>query len=572
MSTIHVQQIKAYLHTTFDSLIDISDYDGQPAEERESAFLTRALAAFCIMHLANTSPEDAACSVTDGGQDNGIDAIYFHDQERILYLVQSKWKHDGSGSVARGDIQKFITGFKDLINARFDRFNAKVNGRRDHIEKAIKNADSRFIIVVAYTGQDPLAIEQQRDLDDLLAEMNDTSEILNLQVLKQSRLHQIISAGAIGSPIDIEVAIREWGQVRDPFTAFYGQVSAKDIASWYELHPRLFAQDIRLYLGSTDVNTGLMDTLRNHPERFWYLNNGITVVCQSIRKKPIGGSDRECGFFECKGISVVNGAQTVGAISSTNARNPGFTEKASVFVKFVSLEHCPEGFSIEVTRATNTQNRIERRDFVALDPEQERIQREALLDGIQYVYKPGDRVTDKTKGFDFGEAAVAMACSLPDVGFAVQAKREVGKLWDDITKPPYTRLFNSGTTGTLLWFRTQILRSIDAALAGPQPLLVVNRDKLFPIHGNRFVAHVVFQKLNKLGLSSPNGHSLEDAKKQIPDLVSAALSSVAKETNSQYPDSYLAVLFKNLPKCKAILKALQEVPAQATLPQGQLFE
>jgi hypothetical protein len=31
---------------------------------------------------------------------------------------------------------------------------------------------------------------------------------------------------------------------------------------------------------------------------------------------------------------------------------------------------------------------------------------------------------------------------MPDVGLAVQAKREVGMLYEDINKSPYTQLFN----------------------------------------------------------------------------------------------------------------------------------
>ena len=43
-------------------------------------------------------PSDAAArSVTDGWADNGLDAIHYHKQELILYLVQAKCKHNGKG-------------------------------------------------------------------------------------------------------------------------------------------------------------------------------------------------------------------------------------------------------------------------------------------------------------------------------------------------------------------------------------------------------------------------------------------------------------------------------------------
>jgi hypothetical protein len=101
MSIIHVQQIKSQLVNLFEKLVDISDYQSRPAAEQESVFLTRSLSAFALMTSADIKPDKAASCVTDGGQDNGIDAIYYDDFEKVLYLVQSKWKHDRKGSIER---------------------------------------------------------------------------------------------------------------------------------------------------------------------------------------------------------------------------------------------------------------------------------------------------------------------------------------------------------------------------------------------------------------------------------------------------------------------------------------
>src|SRR5260221_12556426 len=75
MSIIHVRQIEAQIKTLFNGLVDLSDYDTRPLE-REAVFLSRSLAAFTLMHLANITPTEAAQNLVDGGQDNGIDAIF----------------------------------------------------------------------------------------------------------------------------------------------------------------------------------------------------------------------------------------------------------------------------------------------------------------------------------------------------------------------------------------------------------------------------------------------------------------------------------------------------------------
>jgi hypothetical protein len=106
----------------------------------------------------------------------------------------------------------------------------------------------------------------------------------------------------------------EWGQVQDPYEAFYGQMKLSDVAEWAGHGKTLFDRNLRFYRGSTEVNDAMERTISDASERFWYFNNGITILCQSVKKALLNGVDRAWGVFRCNGVSVVNGAQTVGAI------------------------------------------------------------------------------------------------------------------------------------------------------------------------------------------------------------------------------------------------------------------
>jgi hypothetical protein len=558
MSELHVRQIKATLDKFFTNIIDLSDVSSKAESEVRNHFLTRSLAAFVLMYLANIKPQEAAVSVVDGSKDNGIDAIYYQPPERVLYIVQSKWRHDGTGSVDRGEMQKFLKGFKDLVNARWERFNEKVSKRAAEIESALNDASTRIILVVAYTGQEPLSAEVKQDLKDAVDEINDTAELVSSQVLRQVNIYSAVAQGTEGAPIDVEIALYDWGQVREPYGAFYGQVSASDVAGWFSDHQnRLFAPNIRMFLGSTtDVNSTIVNTLLSAPQDFWYFNNGITALCRTIKKKPIGGNTRETGLFECHDLRIVNGAQTVGAIASAAARDSSQTAGARVAVRLISLDQCPVDFDKQVTRYNNTQNRIDRRDFVALDVEQERIRGELQLDGVVYVYKSGESFSGSQNGFDLVEATVARACNQKDVALAVQAKREIGKLWDDIEKAPYKVLFNPSVSGPTLWRAVQVVRTVEGALA-MQRARVEGRARLLAVHGNRFIAHLVFNCLPASILDDRQTFS----EKTIRMLVRSILASVLVLLDHQYPDAYLASLFKNATKCQHLKAAFRCPPA-----------
>lgn len=322
MSIIQVNQIRVHITKLFDGKIDMTDIKCS-GEEYNNFFLSRALAAYTIFYLANTSSDLAGASVTDGGDDNGIDAIYYDEREKRLYLVQSKWIHNGKGEPENGEVKKFISGVKDLFNLRFDRFNQKVNQKKETIVNALNDPDTKYTIVLAYTGINNLAIPSKRDLEDLEIEMNDASEVLSIQILNQVPLHKSLTRGLSGQPITVDIGIKSWGRLQEPHNAYYGQLNAMVICEWWsQYRNRLFARNLRDVLGDTDVNNEIRETLNNHPQHFWYFNNGITIVSKKITKTMAGAGDNDFGTFHCEDINIVNGAQTVSTIGKLGEPTP----------------------------------------------------------------------------------------------------------------------------------------------------------------------------------------------------------------------------------------------------------
>jgi hypothetical protein len=502
MSLIHVGHIKSTLLSRFDGYIDLSDVASAPADQKEKILLTRSLAAFSIAELGNIDEQTAAQGVTDGTGDNGIDSVYYDAAERNCLLVQSKWITSGNGSVEVGDVHKFVQGVRDLLEAKFDRFNDKMPRHKDKVFAALSDASARFTIILAYTGEQSLSDDAMVPLNELLGEMNSPSEVMSLRTLNQRELHSIVASGAAGEAVDLEVMLHQWGMLQTPYLAYYGQVAVTDIASWSKFGTRLTAKNLRQFKGLTEVNESISKTLVSNAERFWYFNNGITILCQSLHKKPLGGPNNETGTFECSGASVVNGAQTVGTIGEAAKSNSLAMSSGRVLVRLVSLEDCPPGFGDELTRAANTQNRIEKRDFAALDPNQRRLRTELFLEHQkEYAYQTGEQAPQSDAGCTLDEAAIALACSMEDIALAVQAKREVGMLYEDITKPPYTSIFNPSTTALALWRAVTILRLCEAKLKTEQQEKT-GKEQLIAIHGNRFVLHVVFHRLAARGASS----------------------------------------------------------------------
>lgn len=570
MSQIHINQLVSKYHAQYDGLIDMSDYDGKKPEEMENAFLSRAQAGFALSIYVDASPQELAICITDGFDDNGIDAIYYDKENSRLYIVQSKFSAKGTSSIDLGDTLKFISGCNDLIEPNFDKFNDKTNKQKQQVWEAILNENTKIIMLIATTSKQSISVHVKEALEKHLAEINDTSEVLTYRELNQSVLYGALVSGTLGTPIDIDLKLHEWGKLDEPFSSYYGRVDASQIANWWKaFNTRILDKNIREFKGETVVNLNLKETLSQRPQDFWYFNNGITMLCDKIIKKPIYGSDRTIGEFACKGVSIVNGAQTVGSIGESFGLNPELITQAWAQVRIISLETCPPDYAYEVTRYNNTQNRIENKDFAALDPTQERLRRELKVIGVTYHYKSGLVMQSLSPNeFTIEEATIALACSYDDPALAVLAKRAIGSLWEDITKPPYKLLFPTGTEPIEMWNKVQIFRAVDKKLSKEANFLKLHRDRMICIHGNRLALHAVFKKIQNIDLRTSELNTSNHLA-EIEEKTKNVLDRLIESVGSHFNVAYLNTLFKNTDKCRVLLK---DVEAENAAAQGKLFE
>ena len=153
----------------------------------------------------------------------------------------------------------------------------------------------------------------------------------------------------------------ELGGKRNVYSGF---VSGSEIAELYKPNRlRLFAMNIRDWIGDTSTNKGIVATAENRPEDFLFFNNGISAVATGIDENP------ESNSIQCRNFSIINGAQTVRSLFKAHSRNSVALRKARVFIRVstFSLGKEPE-FLEEVTRYNNTQNKVAVSDFRSNDP------------------------------------------------------------------------------------------------------------------------------------------------------------------------------------------------------------
>ncbi|MDF3822893.1 AIPR family protein [Leptospira sp. 96542] len=541
-------QLESKIRTEYFQLVIIRPEESKSfkTNDIENFQLTRGLAAFYLKNFAACPDSKISTHITDGFKDMGIDAIYYNEKEKILNLIQTKWIKNGKGGIELGEIEKSISGIRKIMIPDLKEFNFETQSLLSEITDALLEPNIKIVFSIVTSTDSNLSTEIKNSLDNLIKEQNQVSEFLYYEYINLKSLHDILRKGSIDAPIDTDIMLHNWIDLKDPVKAVYGMINGHDLANLLHTHgKRIFSPNIRYFLGNTEVNNLILETSINSPELFWYLNNGITAISNSLSKKAIGGASHTTGIFTCKGFYIVNGAQTTGALHDSFLKGNDLNS-VNISIRIIEIDETNINFATMVTRSTNTQNRVDSRDFVALDPTQDRIHQELLFEKIYYTYKSGDIIPQNWEGFGFEEAAISQACSQDDIDLMVLGKREISKLWQLTDKPPYKRLFFSGTNSLELYYKVKLLRKIESFI-NHKRINASSRENLILVHGNRFIALLVFRILNKTGISLDK---LSDT--DIETAFTNGYTALKDQIELDYPIDQLASLFKNNDKCKKI--------------------
>lgn len=557
MSNLKMVRIQAKIDELFKELVDLSDVKNP--DEKVNKFYSRSLAALAIVMQCGVEYDIAAQSITDGYHDLGIDAVYNDTAQKKLILVQSKWRKDGLGSISQEEASTFAEGVARVINFDLTGCNAKLSAKQSEITDALRDMNYQIEIVYCHTGNQGMNEYASRALNSLLNQVNedDSTELLTFTEIKLQDIYEYLANGQINESIVLnDVLISNWGSVDAPFKAYYGTIQVSAVGEWYNQYGnQLFAKNIRYYKGSTEVNQGIKEVLKTQPEKFFYYNNGIKLLCKKITKKLPYSTGNNVGLFALEGVSLVNGAQTTGVIGAVCLENPELIESAKVFVQMIDLGDAENDQAVQITKLSNTQNRIDSKDFVALDPQQDRLRMELNLAGIQYLYKSSSKLDDPVHQISLDEAIVSQACTLDDLSIVALVKRNIGALTENIDRPPYKLLFNGATNSFAMYNGVQVLRSVDFYIKQNEPT-ETGRKRLVLIHGNRFLLHLLLQKVKII-----DGYDTTYLDNAVIDEIvqtnfNELWNNIFSVMQAKYPEAYPAHIFKNVGRLKELVTLL----------------
>ena len=314
-----------------------------------------------LTRVYEATEDDAADAIVDGANDLGIDAylpVDFSDNK--IRLFQSKYGTSHSMEA----IAKFKEDVKRLLKSDV----TKMRPELAHLVTKIR--DKNLKVECCYVTDQEVECENEEYF-----------EIIDIEEIIQ-RLWSRIKKPAAGKKSTIKLE-----KMLGHENTILGILKLRELTEFISKNrDYVFESNIRQWMQfKTTVNRGIRETLQNVPDKFFYYNNGITIVVSNFEE--IGNNS-----ILLHAPQIVNGAQTSNSIVDRAKRTHNLD--GSITVTIIRADD--EEDQNNITKYRNSQNSVRGKDLVSLMDFHKSIKSQLQNSGYFYEIQAGS-FDSKTK-------------------------------------------------------------------------------------------------------------------------------------------------------------------------------
>jgi hypothetical protein len=358
--------------------------------------------------------------VTDGGRDGGIDGYYIDPKERLIFLIQSKFRHTEENFESKPieleellsmQIKRVLGG--DEIDEDGVKYNGKILGLQRKLGEIFDlGRYSYSVIVLANLG---------KVTDASLRKLTDgfEAEVLNYEKAYSLLLYPVLAGTlfkATGLGISLDLSNKSTGSKIgygvtlegldcEITVVFVPTIEVARVMSTYKNSILTFNPRSYLEFEGEKVNAAIRESILNSKDNeFALLNNGITVVCDESGVNEQSGRKHKAQLFLLN-PQIINGGQTAYNLSRIYEDTPLKDHQVTfggkeVLLKAIAVETGATGKNAEqkriqlierISTATNSQTTVTLADRTSSDPLNLELQQILFQKyGILYERKRGE--------------------------------------------------------------------------------------------------------------------------------------------------------------------------------------
>ena len=398
-----------------------------------------AFTYLCLRTLFRLTDEELEETITDGSMDGEIDAIYIDN--RTINLLTFKYTDRfelSQKNYPETDLDQFILTTDLIISGNLDKktINGAVWDKYEEIRNLASTGKIEFRIYVISNKLYPVehaklklknAIDKYRivdepkylDQEDLVTKILDSkTKQIDGEIRFIDKQHFEKSDGNIKSVIGAVAAIDLINLVKKSET---------------EINEDAFNENVRVYKPKHRVNKAIIESASDESNyQFFYLNNGVTILCESVDYAP----NTRSPLAELKNFQVINGGQTSHSLFEVFKVSPEKLNSIELLVRICEAKK-DNPLSEKISETSNNQIPVGSRDLHSNDLIQRKLEEEFLTNGLYYERKPNQH-SDKPKSEVYNNETLGQLFMAYHLELASQAKNNKTKVFTEL----YDQIFD----------------------------------------------------------------------------------------------------------------------------------
>ncbi len=374
-------------------------------------------------------------SLTDGANDCGIDAIYI--SEKTIHFCNCKYGYDidqTDKNFPGTEIEKLISTVSLIMQSNIERSsvndalwdkyleirNAFLEGSVNQIK--IHLISNKMKPTISDQNKIESALSRYRlidvkyyDLDDLVNHLLlSNEEAINSNILLLDDQHFEKSDGSLKTIVGVVAA-----------EDYLKMLTNKNNNT--ELIESAFNDNVRLYKPKHSVNKAIIDSaLSEHNHQFFYLNNGVTIICEDCTYVPHVRNQN----ITLKNIQVINGGQTTHSLFEAYKKDKEKVSKVDILIR-ICVTKKDSQLAEQISESSNNQIPIGSRDLKANDLIQKKLQDEFTSLGYFYERK-NNQFVDEDHDKVLSNELLAQLYLSYELGKPSEAKNNKSRIFGDM--------------------------------------------------------------------------------------------------------------------------------------------
>ena len=399
-----------------------------------------AFEIFCLRTLFGLNDDEISEAITDGSMDGEVDAIYIINRD--VNIITFKYTDNfeiSKRNYPERELDQFILTVDSIIGGNLDKntVNSAVWEKYEEIKHLHTSGRVVIKVYVISNKEYPITHAKQKLINIMQKYRIEEPIFYNQEdivgIILDKKTEKV--DGQIQF-IDRQYFEKSNGNIQ----TLIGAISARDLVDLIldkensqRINEQVFNENVRVYKENHRVNKAIINTAIGEANyQFFYLNNGITILCDHIDYSPNTRSPR----VEIDNFQIINGGQTSHSLFEVYLSEPEKLDTIELLIRICKADH-EDPISQKISETTNNQIPIGNRDLHSNDLIQKKLQEEFLELGYYYECKP-NQYSDYSKEKIINNEMLGQLFMAYHLDMASEAKNNKVKVFSDL----YDQIFD----------------------------------------------------------------------------------------------------------------------------------